>query len=334
MPTKKRRCILASRASFAQLFACAAALLLITSCRATLPAQPGPQAATYTASVDLRVHGFRRTYRVHLPPAYSSVKPLPMVIVVHGAFDTAKGMERVTGFSELADQERFIAVYPNGMGILGFLQHWNAGHCCGKAAADELDDVGYLARVIEDVCTRLAVDRRRIYMVGFSNGGMIVHRFAAERGDLLTAAAPLAATGGGQANEAHPIWHIPTPVSALPLLTIHGMKDLHVPFEGGKAPQGEAERRYWPVQRTLDVWIRRNGCDQQPTVHRQHEGAVVVTTWSNCRQGADVVRYQLEDWGHDWPGAGFTSDLAPENPLHGFDAARIVWDFFESKQRE
>jgi polyhydroxybutyrate depolymerase len=91
---------------------------------------------TYKNAVDLRINGFRRTYLVHIPSGYKPETPLPLVVVIHGAFDTAEGMEKFSRFSQLADREGFMVLYPNGMGILGFLQHWNAGHCCGKAADD------------------------------------------------------------------------------------------------------------------------------------------------------------------------------------------------------
>ena len=310
------------------------ASLLMANCTPALPRMPGPTAATYQAKVDLKIHGFRRTYRVHIPPRYAEAKPLPLVVVVHGAFYTAKKMEHTSGFSELADHEGFIAVYPNGMGIFGFLQHWNAGHCCGKAAADRLDDVGYLAKVIEDVCRRLNVDRQRIYMVGFSNGGMLVYRFAAERGELLAAVAPLAATGGGRPDAASPQWHIPKPSVAMPLLTIHGMDDEQVPFNGGVASDSDAERQYWPVQRTLDVWIGTNQCGIQPQIQEKCRGKVRVTSWGPCRGDCTLVLYQLYGWGHVWPGAFFTNDLPPGDPLRGFDAAHIIWDFFKSKKRQ
>jgi hypothetical protein len=90
-----------------------------------------------------------------------------MVVVIHGVFDTVKGMEKFSGFSHLANQENFVVLYPEGIGIFGYLQHWNAGHCCGKAANDKIDDVGYLADAIKNVCNRLSIDRNRIYMVGF-----------------------------------------------------------------------------------------------------------------------------------------------------------------------
>ncbi|MEN8780988.1 MAG: PHB depolymerase family esterase, partial [Desulfobacterales bacterium] len=168
-------------------------------CRSTLPQDNRlVRPKTYQGAVDIRINGFRRTYLVHIPPGYTPEIPLPLVVVIHGAFDTAEGMEKFSNFSRLADTENFIVMYPNGFGIMGFLQHWNAGHCCGKAADDKLDDVGFVAAAIEDVDVRLKIDRDRIYMVGFSNGGMLVYRFAAERGELLAAIAPLAASIGGR----------------------------------------------------------------------------------------------------------------------------------------
>ena len=55
-------------------------------------------------------------------------------------------------------------------------------------------------------------------MVGFSNGGMLTYRFAAERGDLLAAAAPMAASIGGRPSEDLPEWRIPEPVRPIPLI--------------------------------------------------------------------------------------------------------------------
>lgn len=302
------------------------------ACTPALPFQPGKEALTYKAEVDLRFNGFRRTYLIHLPPGYDAGRPLPLVVVVHGAFDTAEGMERFSGFSDLADQENFIALYPNGIGILGYLQHWNAGHCCGKAAADQWDDVGYLAMVIEDVCSRLAIDRRRIYMTGFSNGGMMTYRFGAERGDLLAAIAPLAATAGGRPDGESPEWRIPEPIKPLPLLSIHGLSDDYVPFNGGTSPARGTEREYWPVKRSLGIWIQRNQCRSNPTTIEQPGGKVQVDTWDDCRQGNDIVLYTLDGWGHLWPGPYFNAELAPGDPLKNFDAARIIWDFFKTKK--
>jgi polyhydroxybutyrate depolymerase len=307
--------------------------LVLFACTHAVPRLSGQSAMTYEAKVDVRFHGFRRTYRIHLPPSYNDARPLPMVVVVHGAFDNAKGMERFTGFSALADQEHFIVLYPNGIGILGYFQHWNAGHCCGKAGADEVDDVGFLTKVIEDACVRLAVDRHRIYMTGFSNGGMMVHRFAAERGDLLAAIAPLAATAGGRPDNRTPEWSIPEPICPMPLLAMHGLSDANVPFDGITSPAPGDTRQYWPVMRSLAVWTRCNRCLTPSITRYERQGKVKITTWQGGTDGADVVLYALEGWGHQWPGPYFTAKLDAEDPLCGFDAARIIWNFFKGHTR-
>ncbi|MBS3756504.1 MAG: prolyl oligopeptidase family serine peptidase [Desulfobacterales bacterium] len=288
---------------------------------------------TYKARVDMRINGFRRTYRVHVPPGYRAEHPLPLVVVIHGAFDTAKNMEIVSGFSELADRENFIVVYPNGMGIFGLIQHWNAGHCCGKAAADGVDDVAFLETVIKDVSSRLSVDPERIYMTGFSNGGMLTHRFAAEKGHLLAAAAPLAASAGGAPDANTPEWSPPVPQTLIPLLVMHGTEDRHVPFAGGASENRKTERRYWPVAKTTAFWVKHNRAVQKPSINYLHDQRVKVTTWKGSPKGADVVLYAIDGWGHQWPGRHFTALLDPEDPLRNFDAAEIIWHFFKTRQR-
>lgn len=79
-------------------------------------------------------------------------------------------------------------VYPSG---LGHRSSWNAGGCCGSAARSAIDDVGFLARTI----TRLhAEGADRVFLVGYSNGGMLAYRFACERPGLVDAIAVVNAT--------------------------------------------------------------------------------------------------------------------------------------------
>jgi polyhydroxybutyrate depolymerase len=307
---------------------------LPTGCRSTLPQDNhfvGPK--TYRGAVDIRINGFRRTYLVHIPSGYKPEIPLPLVVVIHGAFDTAEGMEKFSNFSRLADTENFIAMYPNGFGIMGFLQHWNAGHCCGKAADDKLDDVGFVAAAIEDVCVRLKIDRDRIYMVGFSNGGMLVYRFAAERGELLAAVAPLAASIGGRPAADAPEWHIPEPVQPLSVIAFHGLADDDVPYEGGVSRHRGGTRTYWSVEDSVEFWVSRDGCDLQPVIQRMRGESVLVKTWENCKNDTTVALWLIKGWGHVWPGPYFTADLAENDPLKNFDAAKIIWDFFKSHRR-
>lgn len=308
--------------------------VLYSGCTASLPKDHPEGPKTYKNSMDIRVMGARRTYLVHIPPDYNPDIPLPLVVVIHGAFDTARGMEKFSGFSDLADRENFIAMYPNGMGIFGFFQHWNAGHCCGKAASDNVDDVGFIAAAVEDVRTRLKIDPGRIYMVGFSNGGMLVYRFAAERGDLLAAIAPLAASIGGQPSDEEPEWRIPDPVRPLSVISIHGLADDDITYEGGVSLHRGGTRTFWSVEKSIEFWVRHNGCNPKAAVSYLNNASVQIKSWGVCRNDTEVILYLLKGWGHVWPGRYFTADLPADDPLRNFDAAEIIWEFFKSHRRQ
>lgn len=325
-----KKVIARTRTLLSMLVMCA----LATGCMAGLPKGPMVVPGTYKNSVDIEIKGFRRTYLIHVPPGYTPDIPLPLVVVIHGAFGTAEGMERISGFSRLADREGFIVLYPNGMGLLGFLQHWNAGHCCGKAADDQVDDVGFVAATIEDVCRRLSVDRDRIYMVGFSNGGMLAYRFAAERGELLAAVAPMAASIGGRPSQDLPEWRIPEPVQPLSMIPMHGLLDDDITYEGGISRHRGGTRTYWSVEQSVEFWVARNGCKAPPVVQSLYEGKVVLKAWKNCTNKTEVALHLIHGWGHVWPGSSFTAALAADDPLKHFDAAEVLWAFFKSQRRQ
>lgn len=305
----------------------------LTGCMKSLPSNHITGSKTYKQKMDMRFNLLRRTYHIHLPPGYNGKEPLPMVVVIHGAFDTAEGMEKVTGFSDLADREKFLVLYPNGISLFGFLQHWNAGHCCGKAADDDVDDVGFISATIADACFRLNVDRSRIYMVGFSNGGMMAYRFAAEQSDILAAVAPLAASIGGSPGPEVAEWRIPVPENPLPLMTMHGAEDEDIPFNGGVSPHRGGTRTYWSVLDSAGFWVKHNQCKDAPLGTTSHNGQVKVTTWKGCSNDSEVLLYEIKNWGHVWPGKYFVKELGPDHPLKDFDAAEIVWSFFKEHTR-
>jgi len=313
----------------------ATALLCIwlSGCVKTLPISVVTGPETYEQEMDIQANGFNRSYLIHVPPGYDGQKPMPLVVVIHGAFDTAAGMEIYSGFSKLSDRENFLVLYPNGMGLFGYLQHWNAGHCCGKAAKDKIDDVGFIEAAIEDVCSRLRVDRQRVFILGFSNGGMMAYRFAAEKTKLLAGAAFLAASIGGRPSESDPEWRIPNPEGPLPVMVMHGMADQDVPFEGGSSKRRGGPRTYWSVMKSVEFWLEHDECEKKPVKRHLCEGRVDVTSWQDCAGHTAVSLYLIKDWAHDWPGRYFTGKLPQNDPLRQFDAAEIVWAFFKGHSR-
>lgn len=309
--------------------------ILLNGCITPLPQSGDTPSGTYIKKLPITVMGVRRSYLVHVPPDYQTAGSLPLVVVIHGAFSTAGEFERQSGFSELADREKFIVVYPNGAyGILGFLQHWNAGHCCGKAAAENINDTGFLDAVIADVSERLTIDTHRVYMVGFSNGGMMAYRYAAERSEVVAAMAAVAASIGGRASEVDPVWVIPPPARPVPLIAFHGEEDRNVPYDGGRSPAKEGTREYFSVEQSINFWVQHNKCLEVPRRDALYNGLISRQIWGDKVRDECVVLFSLEEWGHIWPGTYFTDSLEDDNPLKGFDAAEIIWQFLRGHPRE
>ena len=214
-------------------FACAGVLLLVSGCGTFMFSNQSLEEGTLLYTTPLHYGPLTRTYLMHVPRNYDGVEARPLVLVLHGAFSTAGEMERRSGFSPLADREGFFVAYPNGIGLFGFLQHWNAGHCCGLAKMDNVDDVGFLCCVIGDVSRRFRIDASRIYVVGHSNGGMLAYEFARARCRNTAAIAVVAGTLGSAPNAQERPEMVGPPQYPVPLLAIHGWDDQTVPVEGG-----------------------------------------------------------------------------------------------------
>ncbi len=254
----------------------------------------------------LEVDGRTRSYYVHAPANYDGKTPLPVVIVLHGATQGAQSAEKMSGMSELADREHFLAVYPSGTGRA---VTWNAGNCCGYALMNNVDDVAFLRAMIAKIESQYPVDRRRIYMTGISNGAMMSFRAACEMADVVAAVAPVE---GAQNLECHPS----APVS---VIIFHGTADRLVPMEGGVTPlQIGPKRTDMPTADAVRFWVKRDGCSATP----QHDESDEVHTdlYSGCKDGSAVAFYAIQGGRHMWPGLKISGNHVP--------ATEIMWRFF------
>jgi poly(3-hydroxybutyrate) depolymerase len=106
-----------------------------------------------------------------------------LVIALHGYTGGPEQMRQQLDGDAWARELGATVVYPTG---LGHRTSWNAGGCCGSAARSGIDDVGFIARTI----TRFRdAGARQVFLVGYSNGGMLAYRVACERPDLVDAIA-------------------------------------------------------------------------------------------------------------------------------------------------
>ncbi len=287
------------------------------------------ESGTFKDDLNLHTGGYSRHFNFHIPLGYDPARPCPVVIVLHGAFSTAREMEQGSGWSQLADREGFMVIYPEGIGILGYLQHWNAGHCCGKAAKDQWDDVAFLDAVIQEMGRHYAIDRQRVYMVGLSNGGMLAYRYAAERSGTLAAVAAVAGAIGSQATPDQPEWLLPPPAGPISVYIMHGTADEAIPIVGGRPVGRSGQREYRPVSDAAGFWIAANHCDQGPEWESSSGGWVSEEFWTDINGQTEVRVCRILNWGHQWPGGPYTEWLPEDHPLKDFDAASRIWHFFQ-----
>jgi len=301
-------------------------LLLLSSCATSFEERVIKGGQTVEMAVESTINGLRRDALVHIPSGYNEKSRYPLIVVIHGAFSTAEKMERETGFSELADSEKFIALYPNGIGLMGFLQHWNGGHCCGKAAADDIDDVAFLQECIDKAADVLSIDQSRIYLTGFSNGGMLTYKFAAERSQVPAALAVLGASVGGRVKPEDDFWLPAQPENPLPLMIVHGLADETVPARGGRSISKGGTREYLSLEETTLFWLRANGCQDEHIENSYYSGQVNVKNWQKCMGKSSIQVHTISGWGHSWPGKYHTSG---SDQLKNYNISRIIWEFFE-----
>ncbi len=276
--------------------------------------------------------GLTRSYRLHLPDAYDSTsKFYPLVLVLHGGFGDGEKIEQTSGMSEKADQEGFIAVYPDGTGLLKEMYAWNVGFCCGNAYEEDVDDVGFIYALISELENNYNIDSEKIYIAGFSNGGMMTYRLGAEFSDMIASIAVVSGAGGGKYTEDSTRYVMPEPKDTVSVIHFHGMADDIVPYEGGvpgRPVSGEAYS-YISVNESLDHWIQYNECITDATEEIIADGNITIQTYSGGRNSTEVILYTILDGTHSWPGS--QGDVNSEEiPNYDISATDLMWDFFVS----
>ena len=279
----------------------------------------------------LNVDGLERHYLLHLPAHWQTATGrLPLVIVLHGAAGDARSTADMTGFSALADRADFIAVYPEGtsIGVDPPRQTWNAGFCCGAAVRNHVDDLAFLATLIDRLAADYPVDRRRIYLTGLSNGAMLAYRYAAQYPGQIAAIAPVAGTIGGIAGTGQPPIAIARPDRPVPVLIIHGMMDGYVLYRGGVSPNvGTPGRFNVSVDDAVRFWASADGCAGRPVLRATADGRVLFQAYGNCHDRAEVRLVALAQGPHEWPAAIERPDGGQES------TASLIWRFFRQHRR-
>ena len=268
--------------------------------------------------------GFKRCYLLYLPKEYNSSKPIPVVISFHGFASTPGGHAAVTRWNELADSENFVVVYPQGT---GFPLRWNSFTSTSWSA---VDDVAFTRELIKDLEATLAVDKSRIYITGFSNGGAMTHNLACELSDVISAVGIISAPVSESPSGCHPS-------RPVPVIAFHGTDDLIVNYNGAKLdlPFRNTQNRrqtnsfsYLPTREWIERWSQRNQCDTIPE-NLPPRGDVIGIRFTNCANQAEVIFYTINGGGHTWPGGEPLAGWLVGETNADIDASVEFWSFFQ-----
>lgn len=267
-----------------------------------------------------------RTYTLHVPADLA--EPAPVVIVLHGRGGTGRQMADYTGFDALADQEGFIALYPDGVD-----EEWD--YVKGVPGyPDAQDDTAFLIGLVDYLAEDYPVDLSRVYVAGFSNGGFMAERIACENSMRFAAYASVAAAGFGG------MLDVCADSGQSPILLIHGTADDNIPWQGLSVTRGDRTVYVtYPVPETMAYWAEFNGCGSELKTAEIPEsgdspGTGVRIMSVDCPANADVTIYAILGGGHNWPGRdpNFPAQIAG-TVNRDIDATAVIWDFFAQHQR-
>ena len=212
---------------------------------------------------NITVGGTQRSYIVYAPRNLGQNRPL--LISCHGMNQDANYQKCMLAIESVADTAKFLTVFPEGID-----KSWDI-------SGDR--DINFITALITAMVNKYQIDRNRVYLSGFSMGGMFTYHAMNKIADKIAAFAPISG---------YPMWGTTanSNVRPIPIIHTHGTSDDVVDFGG--------------VQGALNVWIRHNGCPTTPKVTQNYRGASHITrrVWGPGNEGVEVVLMEMAGKGH------------------------------------
>lgn len=318
---------------------------LLAPLLAALCLPPSPARAAERI-VHFQVGSLDREFRAYLPKDHDPKKPAPVVVVLHGGGGNVEQAARSTRFDQVADARGFVALYLQGVGrdlrgrVLGT---WNGGTCCGQALEKGVDDVAFARAALDRLAQEIAVDPRRVYVTGISNGAQMALRLACELSDRIAAVAPVASPG------------IPpgcAPSRPVPALFVHGTADPCTTFEKAERCGGcfsKAVEQAWGIPlpgkdhfacdgaaAQVDFFAKAQGCKGKDEAFFT-KGEATCVRRGGCAAGGEAALCRIEGGGHNWPGGVACDDetklckatkAVTGRLSQDLDASQAIWEFF------
>lgn len=216
--------------------------------------------------------GYYRCWDIFVPQGLKG--DVPLVIDIHGWGDNPSRQRSISGFESLSRKEGFIVAWPYGL-----CDSWNSGEaCCPPASSDEIDDVGFIRKMIAKISQKYNINSNRVYLTGLSNGCSMTQRIANEASDIVAAAACMSL-------------HLLVPkdpdYNPISVMTLLGNKDDL--YNSGEDMPGAIEN--------FNKWKSMNNCSGTYEV-TWSSGNSVAWTYTDCDNDTEVTLVTIDGGGH------------------------------------
>ncbi len=191
-----------------------------------------------------------RTFTVVVPKSYNPTTPAPLIVALHGYTSSGQQAQEFFGLQAQAEKRGFITAYPDGTKDANGQPFWNATDSCCNFALLPIDDSAYLISVINDVSKAYAIDPKRVFFIGHSNGGFMSYRMACEHADRIAAIVSVAGETFADPSAC-------TPSKPVSVLQVQGSTDEAIAYAGGKIFRNP----YPGAETTVKTWAKYNRCD-------------------------------------------------------------------------
>jgi polyhydroxybutyrate depolymerase len=289
-------------------------------------------AGTFLRDQTLVHDGTTRWFDVYVPDEPAT--PSPLVVVLHGGTQSNDVLESgaMLELRRLADEDGAVLALPNGTssatGASGPSGSFNWNDCRSDAgpAATVADDVGFVARMIDEIAMGRPIDAERVYVVGASNGGMMAYRLALELSHRIAAVAAAIANLplNGECRAA--------PEEPLSVLIMNGTADPIMPWAGGQVAgnrglvaSAEATRDFWIDALGVDASPRRT---EFPDLDPADGSTVALDLYANGAEGSELAFYTVTGGGHTTPSIAYPGGARNRD----LEAAHEMWGFLAGKR--
>lgn len=237
----------------------------------------------HAQSQTIKVGTTTRNMIVYVPSGLAADRPL--LISLHGMNQDAPYQQNQTKWETIADTAKFALVYPNGNN-----KSWDIN---GNG------DIDFLLAIIDTMYNRHKIDKNRVYVSGFSMGGMMSYHTANKIGNKIAAIGPVSGyLFSGVAASSRP----------MPIIHVHGDADDVVQYSG--------------VSGMLGKWRTLNKCPTTATTIKPYPASKPASTakweyWGPCDK-SEVVLITLGGKGH-WH----------SNDNAGVHSSHEIWNFLK-----